>query len=166
MIRNPIDIATRVSPELSVLIESRINSSEVEEYITLGSIRELVTGLLTKAFVETEQLHHIDIKESLLDELNALIEEFGETALAIDFVQVLASEQLSRIIEAIMNDRDRETPPTLEVVRNAIISGLAASLVGAGVLEEDEDDSLLVEIDALINQHGVDALAEGFLRYE
>ena len=166
MIQNPIDIATRVSPELSVLIENHINSSEVEEHITLGTIRELVTGLLTKAFVETEHLHHFDVKESLLDELDALIEEFGEHALAIDFVQDLASEQLSRLIEAMMNDRDWEAPPTLEIVRNAIISGLPASLVGAGVLEEDEDDSLLVEIDALINRHGIDALAEDFLRYE
>jgi hypothetical protein len=166
MVRNPIDIATRVSPELSALIESRINSSEIEQYITLGTIRDLVAGLLTNAFVETEQLHHFDITESLLDELNALIEEFGETALAIDFVRTLAREPLSRVIEAVVNDRDEENPPTLEMVRDAIISGLSASLVGAGVLEEDEDDVLLAEIEALINRYGADSLAEEFLRYE
>lgn len=45
-----------------------------------------------------------------------------------------------------MNDRDPETPPTLETVKEAIIAGLSASLVGAGVLEEDEDDVLLAEL--------------------
>lgn len=166
MIRNPIDVATRVSPNLSVLIENRLNRSEPGQYITLATIRDFVTGLLTDAFTETEQLHHFDINESLLDELNALIEEFGETALAIDFVQETASEPLSRVIESVINDKDRRNPPTLETVRNAITSGLTACLVGAGVLEEDEDDVLLAEIDALINRYGAQALAEEFLRYE
>lgn len=166
MIRNPIDTATRVSPELSALIENRINSSETDQYITLGTIQELVTGLLTNAFVETEQLHHFDITESLLDELNTLIEEFGETALAIDFLRTLASEELSRVIEAVTNNSDEENPPTLEMVRDAINSGLSASLVGAGVLEEDEDDVVLAEIEALIDRYGADALAEEFIRYE
>ncbi|MEK7772656.1 MAG: hypothetical protein AAB703_07350 [Pseudomonadota bacterium] len=166
MIRNSIDVATRVSPSLSALIGNRINRSEDDQYITLATIHDFVTGLLTGAFTETEQLHHFDIDESLLDELNALIEEFGETALAVDFVQETASEPLSRVIDFVMSGQDQENPPTLETVRNAMISGLLASLVGAGVLEEDEDDNLLVEIDALIDRHGADALAEEFLRYE
>lgn len=166
MIRNPIDIASRVSPNLSALIENRVNKSELEQEITLASVRDFVTGLLSNAFTETEQLHHFDINESLLDELNALIEEFGESALAIDFVQENASEPLSRVIDAVINDRDQESPPTLEAVRNAMISGLLANLVGAGVLDEDEDDVLLAEIDALIDRHGADALAEEFIRYE
>lgn len=166
MIRNPIDIASRVSSNLSALIENRVNKSELEQEVTLASVRDFVTGLLTNAFTETEQLHHFDINESLLDELNALIEEFGESALAIDFVQENASEPLSRVIDAVINDRDQENPPTLEAVKDAMISGLLASLVGAGVLDEDEDDVLLAEIDALIDRHGADALAEEFIRYE
>lgn len=166
MIRNPIDIASRVSPNLSALIENRVNRSEVGQDITLAVVRDFVTGLLTDAFTETEQLHHFDINESLLDELNALIEEFGETALAIDFVQENASESLSRVIDAVISERDQESPPTLETVKDAITSGLSASLVGAGVLDEDEDDVLLAEIEALIDRHGPDALAEAFIRYE
>ncbi len=166
MIRNPIDVASRVSPNLSALIENYVNRSELGQDVTLAGVRDFATSLLTKAFTETEQLHHFDINESLLDELNALIEEFGETALAIDFVQGAASEPLSRVIDAVMNDRDQESPPTLETVKNGIISGLSASLVGAGVMDEDEDDVLLAEIEALIDRHGADALAEEFLRYE
>lgn len=166
MIRNPIDIASRVSSNLSALIENRVNKSELEQEITLVTIRGFVAGLLSDAFAETEQLHHFDINESLLDELNALIEEFGESALAIDFVQENASEPLSRVIDAVINGRDQENPPTLEIVKDAMISGLLASLVGVGVLDEDEDDVLLSEIDALIERHGADALAEEFIRYE
>lgn len=166
MIRNPLDVSTRVSPNLSTLIANRLNQAEPGQDITLTVIRDFVTGVLTEAFAETEQLHRFDINESLLDELNALMDEFGETALAIDFVQESASEPLSRVIDAVINGRDRGNPPTLEVVREAMISGLTASLVGEGVLDEDEDDDLLAEIDSLIDRHGADALAETYIRYE
>ncbi len=166
MVRNPIDVATRVSPNLSALIENRINRSEPGQIVTLETVREFLTGLLSDAFTETEQLHHFDVNESLLDELNALIEEYGETAAAIDFIQKVASEPLSRVIEAAINQRSLDAPPTLESVREAMISGLTARLVGEGALEEDEDDNLIAEIDALISRYGSDALAEEFIRYE
>jgi len=38
--------------------------------------------------------------------------------------------------------------------------------VGAGALEDDEDDTLLSEIEAMIELYGADTLAEDFLRYE
>lgn len=166
MIRNSIDIATRVSPNLSALIESRVNDPDAEQPITLTMVRTFIAGLLPPAFDETEQLHHFDVDASLLDELDALIEEYGETALAIDFAQNTASEPLSRVIDAVINDENRENPPTLETIKEAIASGLPARLVGDGVLEDDEDDALLAEIEALIRRHGADALAEEFLRYE
>ncbi|SDX01299.1 hypothetical protein [Nitrosomonas communis] len=166
MIRNPIDVASRVSPGLSALIESRLNEADTDQPITLASVRALLVGLLPPAFTETENLHHFDVNESLLDELDALIEEFGETALAIDFVQDIASEPLSRVIEAVMYNENRRAPPTLGAVKEAIFSGLIASLVGDGVLDEDEDDALLAEIDTLIARYGEEALAENFLRYE
>ncbi|SET01010.1 hypothetical protein SAMN05216326_10939 [Nitrosomonas marina] len=166
MIRNPIDVSTRVSSNLSALIETRLNTDDPEEYVTLAVIRDYLTDMLSAAFTETEHIHHFDINDSLLDELDALIEEFGETALASDFVQNSASEPMSRVIDAVINSRDQDNPPTLEAVREAIAMGLPARLVGDGVLDEDEDDALLAEIDALINRHGGDALAEEFLRYE
>ena len=166
MIRNSIDIATRVSPNLSALIESRVNDPDAEQPITLAMVRTFIAGLLPPAFDETEQLHHFDIDASLLDELDALIEEYGEAALAIDFAQNTASEPLSRVIDAVINDENRENPPTLETIKEAIALGLPARLVGDGVLEDDEDDALLAEIEALIRRYGADSLAEDFLRYE
>ena len=166
MIRNPIDVSSRVSPRLSALLSSRVNNPECEQPVTLMAVRRFLADLLPAEFKEAEQLHHFDIGESHLDELDALIEEFGGSALAVDFVQVNVSEQLSRAIESVVNDENRENPPTLDVIRDALIAGLGARLVGDGVLEDDEDDTLLSEIEALIEQFGADTLAEEFLRYE
>ena len=166
MIRNPIDIASRVSPELSSLIESIINQSDSDEPVTLASIRAFITQELPAEFNETEQMHHFDNGESLIDELDEQIELFGESAAAIDFVYAFASEQLSRVIDEVANDENREYPATLANVKEAIVTGLAGRLVGEGILEDDEDDVLMPEIDNLIDRFGTDATAENFLRYE
>lgn len=166
MTRNSIDISSRVSPRLSALLRARINNPECEQPVTLMAVRRFVADLLPADFNEAEQLHHIDVSESLLDELDALIEEFGPSALALDFAQAYASEQLSRAMEWVINDENRENPPTLNTIRDALIGGLGARLVGDGVMDEDEDDTLLAEIEAMIEHYGGDTLAEEFLRYE
>lgn len=166
MIPNSIDIATQVSPRLSALLRGRVNDPDADQPITLVAARHFLASLLPADFKETERLHHFDIDISLLDEIDTLIEDFGEDALAVDFVQASASEELSCVIEFMVNDENRENPPTLQAVRDALVDGLGARLVGDGVLEEDEDDTLVAEIDALIEHFGSDALAEDFLRYE
>lgn len=166
MIRNPIDVASRVSQKLSSLIESRVSDPDAEQPVTLASVRVFIAALLPADFKEAERRHHFDISESILDELDALIEEFGGDALAIDFAQHVASEALSRVIEAVVNDENREFQATLATVREAVVSGLPARLIGEGVLEDDEDQSLLAEIDALIERFGADSPAEDYLRYE
>lgn len=166
MIRNPIDIASRTSPELSSLIETIVNQLDSDEPVTLAAVRSFIEHELPVEISEDEHLHHFDTGESLVDELDALIVGFGESAAAIDFVSVFASEPLSRAIEAVMNDENRENPPTLATIREALSNGLAARLIGDGVLEEDEADLLMPEIEELIARSGSDALAEEFLRYE
>ncbi|MDH4234965.1 MAG: hypothetical protein OEV15_07515 [Gallionella sp.] len=166
MIRNPIDIATRVSPELSGLIETIINQLESDEPVTLAAVRSFISNDLPGEISEAEHLHHFDIDESVVDELDELIEQFGESAAAMDFIHAFASEQLTRVIEEVVSDENRENPATLEDVRESILDGLEGSLVGEGVLEEDEDDELLPEIEDLIDRFGSNALAENFLRYE
>lgn len=166
MIHNPIDVASRVSPRLSELLRSRVENPECEQPVTLMAVRRFLAGLLPADFKEAERMHRFDVSESPLDELDALIEEFGATALAVDFVQASASEQLSRVIEAMVDDENRENPPTLSAVRDALVTGLGARLVGDGVLEDDEDDTLMSEIEALIEHFGADTPAEELLRYE
>jgi hypothetical protein len=166
MIRNPIDIASRVSPELSSLIDSIINQLGSSEPVTLATIRTFILHEMPAGISESEHMHHFDIGESLIDELDALIDGFGESAAAADFVCAFATEPLSRAIETVVNDENRENPATLATVREAIGSGLAGRLVGDGVLEEDEVEMLMPELDELIDRFGADAIAEGFLRYE
>lgn len=166
MIRNPIDIASRVSPELSRLIESVINQLDTGEPVTLGAIRLFIARELPAEISEAEHVHHFDSEESLVDELDGLIAGFGESAAAVDFMYVYASEPLSRAIETVMDDENRERPATLEDVSEALADGLAGRLIGDGVLEEDEADMLLPELNELIDRFGPDAMAEDFLRYE
>ena len=166
MIRNPVDVAVQVSPQLSALIESLVNAPDAEQPVTLAQVRSFMSDLLPGPFKAAERMHHFDVAESVLDELDALIDEYGREALAIDFSLIGASEPLSRVIEAVVNDENREFPPTLAAVREAMAAGLLTRLVGEGVLEDDEDDPLQAEIEALIGRHGADALAEEFLRYE
>jgi hypothetical protein len=159
----PIDIASRVSPELSSVIEARVNDPDADQPVTLWSVRvSLAEGGLSETR-EADRLH-FDGNQSLIAELDALIEQFGPDALAIDFVAVKASEQLSRVIDAAMQDPD--IPPTLAAVREAMNHGLVARLVGEGAIDPDEDETLLAEIDGLIERFGGDADAEAFVRYE
>jgi hypothetical protein len=166
MIRNPIDIASRVSPELSSLIETLIDRLESGEPLTLASVRSFILHEMPEEIDEDEHMHHFDVDESVVDELDELIDQFGESAAAADFVYAFAGEALSRVIEEVVNDENRENPATLQDVRDAMDDGLASRMVGDGILEEDEDDVLAPEIDNLIDRYGADALAEDFLRYE
>ncbi|MGZ5137398.1 MAG: hypothetical protein ACXWCX_06320 [Burkholderiales bacterium] len=99
-------------------------------------------------------------------ELDDLIDEYGEDMLAVNFVAAKASEALSRTIEAAANDPALPDEPTLGAVREAILHGLTAKLVGDGVIEPDEDQTLLGELDGLIERYGQDAIAETFIRLE
>ncbi|MFP5410685.1 MAG: hypothetical protein ACLGG6_06895 [Gammaproteobacteria bacterium] len=164
MIPNPIDVSARVSPRLSALLHSRVNHPEAEQPVTLMAARRYLARQLPDDFREAEQMHRFDVGESLIDELDALIDEFGQTALAVDFVQAEAGEALSRVIEAMLDDGIHENPPTLATVRAALLDGFGARLVGEGVLDDDEDDTLLEEIDALIEHFGPDTVAEACLR--
>lgn len=166
MIRNPLDPAVRVSPKLSALIGQCVNDPDAVQPITLAQIRAYMADMLSASFKEAERMHHFDDAESALDELDTLIEEYGEHALAADFFQSSASEPLSRVIETMLDDENRENPPTLAAVQQAMADGLLARLIGEGMLEEDEDEALQAEIEALIGRFGADSLAEELLRYE
>lgn len=163
---NAVDVASRVSAKLSALIEARVADPDADQPVTLVGVRNFLAGMLSKEYREAERMHHFDLGESMLDELDWLIEEYGGDTLAVDFAQHEASEALSQVIEAVLNDDSRDNAPTLETVREAIAAGLASQMVGEGLLDDDEGATLLPEVDGLIERFGADALAEDFLRYE
>jgi len=163
-IRHSIDVANRVSPKLSRLINELLEREGTTPE-TLADVRAALRARGGASVRQTEFLHPQD-QESLLVEIDQLIEEFGPEARAVDFVLKRASEGLSRVIEAAMNDPALPRVPTLGAVREAMTAGLTARLVGEGALEEDEEVTLLGEIDELIERHGARAPAELLIRFE
>lgn len=163
--KHPVDVETRVSAELSGFIESLVNDPDREEPPTLNDARAALLGLAVEE-AEASEMHPQE-RESALIELDDLIDEHGGDMLAVNFIASKASEDLSRVIEAASNDPALPDQPTLGAVREAmLVEGLTARLAGDGVIEADEDQTLLAEIDALIERYGPDAVAETFTRFE
>jgi hypothetical protein len=165
-VRLSLDVATRISSELSAVIEELMNDPDREVAPqTLEEVRVALIGRGTPETRETEFLHPQD-EASLLAELDRLIEEHGAEAPAIDFVAVKASEGLSRVIQAAMDDIRFPRAPTLGAIREAMVSGLTARLIGEGTLDEDDEGVLLGEIDEMIRHYGEETLAETLVRFE
>lgn len=162
----PIEAASRVSEELSTLLESMVNNPDLDLPVTLGLVRNKLKLTLAGLGVEPDR-HAFGNEQSLYAEIEALIEEYGEDAPAIDFLAVKASDALSDLIEALLDDfEDEDMAATLGRVREAIVDGLAARLAGNGVIGEDEEQTLLAEVDALIERYGEDTLAEDVLGFD
>jgi len=165
-IRASFDAATRVTPELSALIEKLVNDPDREEPPTLDAVQATLRKR-GSADQWKEELLHPQERDSLIAEVGSLIEEYGGEALAIDFIAAKASEPLSRLIEVVMAQGTPGRRATLGSVRDAMVGGLTARLVGDGAIETDEDNGmLLAEIEVLIARFGKDALAEFFVRFE
>lgn len=155
----------RVSKELSAVIEAIANDPDYAAPVTLGAVRDRLRHTLA-GFAEAERAHGFGDEEMLSAEIDALIDEYGEDALATEFTRVKASEEMSTVIEALLDETDEEVVPTLGEVHQAMQEGLVARLVGAGLLEAEDEQALAAEIEALIERLGEDEPAENLLRYE
>ena len=160
-----VDVSTRVSSILSTVIEAVLNAVEDEEVVSLGMIRFAMDRGLTSDLIDAGRLPP-GSEYALNVELGRLIEEFGEDTPALDFESVEASEALSRVIQAELDGYDEPGVPTLGTVRDSMLNGLTARLIGEGAVDPDDEQTLLAEIDALIARFGGNAPAEHYLRYE
>ncbi len=158
----PIDVPGRIGPMLREILTQVVNDPDMDQPITLGVVMQAMHSGLVEHLQEEGRID-LENREALYGELKAAMEEFGSDALAANFIQAPVSDNLGMIIEeAVQNLR----APTLGGVRQAMLSGLTSTLVGRGMIDPDEDDTLLGEIDDLIDLHGEDALAEEFLGQE
>jgi hypothetical protein len=132
---------------------------------TLEEVRAALIGRGTPETRETEFLHPGDDASPLV-ELDRLIEEYGGDVPAIDFVVVKASEGLSRVIQAAMDDIRFPRAPTLGAIREAMVGGVTARLIGEGAIDEDDEGVLLGEIEEMIRHYGEETLAETLVRFE
>ena len=164
----PIEPESRVSEELAEAMEAIVNDPDIEEPVTLALVRDKLREQLATQGIEAEEAdrHDFGNEESLYAEIEELIDEFGEDAFAADFTTVKASQELSEVIESILDNSEADIAPTLETVREAMTNGWLAHLVGNGVIEADGEESLLAEIDFLIERYGPDCLAEDVLGFE
>jgi len=161
----PIDGESRASEALAAFMESLLVDPDIQEPVTLGFVRDRLRRSLVSRGLKADR-SRFGTEQSLYAEIEALVEEFGEEALAADFTAVKASEQLSAIIEAMVDESEADLAPTLGMVREAMADGLIARLVGEGAVDDDQEASLLAEIDALIARYGADVPAEHLLRFE
>jgi hypothetical protein len=77
-------------------------------------------------------------------------------------VATRVSAKLSRLIESMVNDPDRDEPPTLAEVRKALQSSGSAHAAQVAIHPQDRD-STLAEVNGLIEEYGGDALAHYFV---
>jgi len=159
----PEDISEEVSSELSVTLQYVINTAQDDLPVTLLMVQAMMETGLLEEMSDNGLIDPAD-HDSVSDELDALVESFGDTA-ADGFVRPRASETLSNVIENCIDHNSDAGPPTLGQVRRALHDGLVAELIGIGEIEDDEEQTLYDEIDRLIDLHGDSAPAEEFLAY-
>jgi hypothetical protein len=157
------DANGRVSEELSEILEAVLAETS-EEPVTLGLARDKLKEALAEQGRAASR--RIGSEQSLYAELESLVEEFGDDAPAIDFVVVKASDELSELIEEVLDRTEDEQAVTLGAVREALEGGLIAELEGIGSFEPDVEQPLLAELDALIERYGADTPAEDLLRFD
>ncbi|NCF27919.1 MAG: hypothetical protein GWP69_11105 [Gammaproteobacteria bacterium] len=162
----PVDIQETVSRELSTVIDAVLDNYEAQGHgpATLASVRGAMAGGLLER-LKAEGRVRVEDEAGLVSEVDTLIERAGDDAFAVKFTRPRASEDLSAVIEALLDSEDHDYPPTLSGVRDAMRQGLLANQAGHGQLDIDDEQSLFDEIDALIERHGMGALAEELLRY-
>jgi hypothetical protein len=162
-VRIPIEPETEVSEELSEVLAAAIESAR-DDAVTLGLARDSLERKLAAGGRKPDG--GFGTEQTVYAELARLIEQFGEDAAAADFVSAKASEELSELIEALVDQADEEQGVTLADIREAISHGEAASLEGRGTLDAEDEQAVLAELDRLIERYGADALAEELLRFD
>lgn len=155
------DVYENTSEAMSTVIETVLEDEEIAQPATLADVREEVLKGVDTATIPLNRFSDDKIQE-LRDEIDFMIDEYGQDALAVSFLKPRASQALTELIEAGM---DKLGEPTLAQLFNELESGLLANLIGKGELDDDEAQTITAELQALIEKHGADAIAEDFVRY-
>jgi hypothetical protein len=153
------DVFENTSDQLSAVIAAVLDDDSLIQPATLAEVREAVLAEVKTITIPLNRFSP-DQWQELRDETEGLIEEYGADALAVRFLRPWASDSLGRLIEAAIDDIGE---PSLGDVFDAAESGLLANLIGQGEIDDDEAQTIIAELQSLINRHGTDTLAEEFL---
>lgn len=156
----PSDVFENLSEEMSAVIGALLDDESVRQPATLAEVREAVLAEIKTTTIPLNRFSS-DRTQQLRDEVDALIDEFGDDALAVRFFKPWADASLQRLIEA---TRDDVGEVTLGDVLEAAQGGVLANLIAEGEIADDETQTIIAELQALIGQHGGEALAEDFIR--
>ena len=159
----PEDISEEVSSELSVTLQYFISTTQDDLPVTLLMVQAMMETDLLEEMSDNGLIDPAD-HDSVSEELDALVESFGDAA-ANGFVRPQASEILSNVIENCIDHNSDVGPPTLGQVRRALHDGLVSELISIGEIEDGEEQTIYDEIDRLIDLHGDSARAGEFLAY-
>ena len=159
----PEDISEEVSSELSVTLQYVISTTQDDLPVTLLMVQAMMETDLLEEMSDNGLIDPAD-HDSVSEELDALVESFGDAA-ANGFVRPQASEILSNVIENCIDHNSDTGPPTLGQVRRALHDGLVSELISIGEIEDGEEQTIYDEIDRLIDLHGDSARAGEFLAY-
>lgn len=157
----PTDVYEITSESLSNVILRVLNDEEIAQPADLASVREAVLQDVKTVTVPLNRFSDDQLQE-LRNEVEALIDTYGDDALAVRFLKPRASQSLTLLIDAGIDELDQ---PTLSQLFDALENGLLAKLIAEGELEDDEAQTVTAELQALIDRHGADALSEDFVGY-
>ncbi len=157
----PTNVYELVSESLSDVISHVLNDEEIAQPANLVSVREAILADIKTPTIPLNRFSDDQIQE-LRDEIDFLIDQYGGDALAIRFHRPQASPSLTLLINAGIEQMGE---PTLEQLFNALEQGLLAHLIAEGELDDDEAQTVTAELQALIDKHGSDALAEDLMSY-
>ena len=155
----PNDVFENTSGDLSAVIAVLLDDQNLAQPATLADVREAILSEVKTITIPLNRFSS-DQQQALRDEIDALIEEHGADTLAIRFLKPWASKALQRLIEAGFDDPGRET---LGGLFAAAESGLLANLVGQGEIDDDEVQTVIAELQGLIDRNGPDTIAEEFI---
>lgn len=155
------DIYEICSEALSAVIQKVLDDEEIAQPATLVSVREEILKEVKTTTIPLNSFSPDQLQE-LRNEVEALIEKYGDDALAIRFLKPRASQALTLLIEAGVDKLGR---PTLSELFDELQQGLLAQLIATGDLADDETQTVTAELQYLIEKHGADAFAEEFMRY-
>ncbi len=155
------DVYENTSDALSAVIEKVLDDEEIAQPASLAAVREEVLKGVETATIPLNRFSDDQLQE-LRDEIDYLIDEFGVDDLAVRFLKPRASQALTQLIDAGINKLGE---PSLAQLFDELESGLLASLIGKGEIDDDEAQTVTAELQALIDKHGPDAIAEEFVQF-
>lgn len=148
-----INGGSRPSEELSQALQTILFDADEDEVVTLGEACERLKEMLAEEGIDAGRSG--DGGQTIYGELQALVEEYGEDTPAHEFVALKASDALSGVIEALLEQGDADE----------VTIGLVREAVQEAVIDPDAEQALVAELDALIDRYGEDAPAEDVLPF-